>query len=178
MNITTAVIEDSSGAIKVTWFNQPYIETQLPVGSLVSLAGKVTNGKNGIYISSPTYEKIRPLTTDYDLRSPDLKHTTGLVPIYPETEGITSKYLRFLIKPLLSKINIADPLPPEILAKYNFIPVEEALRTIHYPSNLDEANKTKERFAFDELLLFQIKSLLERRKLNQLKSVSIKFDEN
>jgi ATP-dependent DNA helicase RecG len=167
LTITNAIVGDSSGAIKVVWFNQPYIENQLSEGTLVSLAGKATLGKQGLYLSSPTYEK----------GGIELKHTHGLVPVYPETEGITSKYLRFLIKPILDELAIADTLPSQIREKYDFPELAKALKTIHYPDKEEDAENSRERFAFDDLMLFQIKALLERRKINQLKSVSIPFDQ-
>ena len=192
MFITDAIVKDLSGAIKAVWFNQPFIENQLPEGAFVSLAGKVKTGKNGTYLSSPTYERI----TDYGLRITDsetennnsqfairnsqsnLKHTKGLVPVYPETEGITSKYLRFLIKPLLSDLKIPDPVPEMILKKHGFPALAVAIKNIHFPNSEESAQKAKERLAFDDLMLFQIKALLERRKLNQLKSASIPFNED
>lgn len=167
MTITNAIVGDSSGAIKVVWFNQPYIENQLTEGTLVSLAGKASLNKHGLYLSSPTYEKGGVV----------LKHTSGLVPVYPETEGVTSKYLRFLIKPLLKNIKIPDPLPSLVLNKYSLPEISKALATIHYPNDLKEAEIAKERLAFEDLLLFQIKALLERRKLNQLKSISSPFNQ-
>lgn len=167
MTITNAIVGDSSGAIKVVWFNQPYIENQLTEGTFVSLAGKASLNKHGLCLSSPTYEKGGLV----------LKHTSGLVPVYPETEGVTSKYLRFLIKPLLKNINLDDPLPSSVLSKYDFPDISKAITAIHYPSELKEAEMAKDRFAFEDLLLFQIKALLERRKINQLKSVSIEFDQ-
>src|SRR3989338_4599006 len=82
MSVTNAIVSDSSGAIKVVWFNQPYIENQLTEGTLVSLAGKVSLNKHGLYLSSPVYERIG---SGIDIQSGGLKHTSGLVPIYPET---------------------------------------------------------------------------------------------
>src|SRR3989344_5731861 len=149
MFITNAIVKDLSGAIKAVWFNQPFIENQLPEGTFVSLAGKVKTGKNGTYLSSPTYEKISSSQpTTYNLQPTTLKHTKGLVPVYPETEGITSKYLRFLIKPLLSDLRITDHVPETVLKKHNF-----------------------------PALAVAIKAILERRKMNQLKSAPISFDE-
>jgi ATP-dependent DNA helicase RecG len=176
LTVTNAIVGDSSGAVKVVWFNQPYIENQLTEGSLVSLAGKASLNKHGLYLSSPTYEKIGAqfLSTT----TPALKHTQGLVPVYPETEGITSKYLRFLIKPLLKNIELNDHLPSSIKDKYGFPDLVTALSAIHYPNELKEAEIAKERFAFEDLLLFQIKALFERRKMNQLKSVSVSFDQD
>ena len=171
MFITDAIVKDPSGAVRAVWFNQPFIENQLPEGTFVSLAGKIKTGKRGTYIASPTYERISPSLTSH------LKHTKGLVPVYPETEGVTSKYLRFLIKPLLSTIKIVDPTPEEILKKYDFPALTDAVREIHFPSSEEKAKTAKERLAFDDLMLFQAKALLERRKMNQLKSTPISFDE-
>lgn len=175
MFITNAIVRDMSGAVKVVWFNQPFIENQLAEGTFVSLAGKVKTGKNGTYLSSPTYEKVRP-TTDYRLPTTSLKHTKGLIPVYPETEGVTSKYLRFLIKPMLLNIRLNDPTPETILKKYNFPSLIDAVKNIHFPHSEDSAKIAKERLAFDDLMLFQIKALLERRKMNQLRSVPIPFN--
>ena len=173
MSITNALVGDETGAVKVVWFNQPFIANSLREGTLVSLAGKANLDKHGLYLSSPTYEKIQ----DIEFKNYNLTHTGGLIPIYPETEGVTSKYLRFLIKPILKDLEVPDPLPEEIIKKYNLPSLSEAVNKIHYPVNNQEAEAAKERLAFDDLLLFQLKALLERRKLNQLKSVGIKFDQ-
>ena len=172
MSITNALVGDETGAVKVVWFNQPFIANSLREGTLVSLAGKANLDKHGLYLSSPTYEKIQ----DIEFKNHNLTHTGGLIPVYPETEGVTSKYLRFLIKPILKDLEIQDPLPEEIIKKHNLPSLSEAINKIHYPNNSQEAETAKERLAFDDLLLFQLKALLERRKLNQLKSVRVKFD--
>ncbi len=173
MSITNALIGDETGAVKVVWFNQPFIANTLKEGTLVSLAGKANLDKHGLYISSPTYEKIN----DIEFKNYNLTHTGGLIPVYPETEGVTSKYLRFLVKPILNDMDIPDPLPPEVIDKYKLLSLKEALHKIHYPLGEGEAQAAKERLAFDDLLLFQLKAFLERRKLNQLKSVQVKFDQ-
>ena len=173
MSITNALVGDETGAVKVVWFNQPFIANSLREGTLVSLAGKANLDKHGLYLSSPAYEKIQ----DVEFKKYDLTHTGGLIPVYPETEGVTSKYLRFLIKPILKDLEIPDPLPEETVKKHGLTSLSEALNKIHYPISSAEAETAKERLAFDDLLLFQLKALLERRKLNQLKSVRVKFDQ-
>ncbi len=173
MSITNALVGDETGAVKVVWFNQPFIANSLREGTLVSLAGKANLDKHGLYLSSPTYEKIQ----DIEFKNYNLTHTGGLIPIYPETEGVTSKYLRFLIKPILKNFEVPDPLPEDVIKKNNLPSLSEALNQIHYPVNNLQAENAKERLAFDDLLLFQLKALLERRKLNQLKSVRVKFDQ-
>ncbi|OGN27424.1 MAG: ATP-dependent DNA helicase RecG [Candidatus Yanofskybacteria bacterium RIFCSPLOWO2_01_FULL_49_17] len=176
MSVTTAIVKDDSGAIKAVWFNQPYIENALAEGTRVSLAGTAKLSKHGLQLSSPTYEKLRNGEYGPVVPAGGLTHTEGLVPVYPETEGISSKYLRFLIKPILEQIKISDHLPDEVLDRNGLVNLEQAIHAVHYPKTPNEAEKAKERLAFDDLLLFQIKALLERRKMNQLKSVPIVFD--
>ncbi len=170
--ITNAIVKDDTGAVKAVWFNQPFISNNLAEGTLVSLAGKVNLDKHGLYLSSPTYEKIATAFTP----ASSLTHTGRLVPVYPETEGVTSKYLRFLINPIIKNLKIDDPLPSRITEKHGLPNLEKAIKEIHFPKDLKEAELAKERLAFDDLLLFQIKALLERRKLNQLKSMPVGFD--
>jgi len=171
MTVVNAIVEDDSGAVRAVWFNQPYIANTLAEGSKVSLAGKATLDAKGVYLSSPTYEKISETYTG------NLTHTGRLVPIYPETEGVTSKYLRFLIQPLIDGLKLPDPLPGSIRKELNLPSLTEAIKTIHFPTETRETELAKERLAFDELLLFQLKALLERRKYNQLKSTPIAFDQ-
>lgn len=174
LTIIEAVIKDDTGAIRAVWFNQPYILNTLPEGTFVSLAGKVALTKQGLQISSPTFEKLK----GEFYGNSNLTHTHGLVPVYPETEGISSKYLRFLTKPIVDQIDVYDPLPESIRQKYYFLALNEAIKAIHFPDTLQKAEKAKERLAFDDLLIFQIKALLERRKLNQFKAVKLPFDAN
>lgn len=179
MVIVNAVIEDQSGTIRAVWFNQPYIADTLRVGALVSLSGKTSIDKNGLYLSSPSYEKISTPTPNPQPPTYNLIHTGRLVPVYPETEGLTSKYLRFLIKPLMSKIkSLPDHLPAELLTKYNFPALAAALQTIHFPENIEQTKAAKQRFAFEELLLFQLRALRDHRQLQMLKAPQIKFDKD
>ena len=170
LTITTATIGDSSGAIRAVWFNQPYLEEALPTGVRVSIAGSAKLDKRGLYLASPQYEKIGD-------GSGNLRHTGRLIPIYPETHGITSKLLRFLIQPLLETVSIADPLPAAIRKQFGLSELGNAVRTVHYPARVEDIPAAKARLAFDDLLLLQIKALVERRKIAAVASVRIPFDE-
>ncbi|MEK7582955.1 MAG: ATP-dependent DNA helicase RecG [Patescibacteria group bacterium] len=168
ITITSAMVSDASGGIRVVWFNQPYLEATFPIGTLVSLSGKVGLDKRGLFLSSPGYEKISQA---------ELRHTGRLVPIYPETEGVTSKYLRFLIKPLLDYFtDIPDPLPPDIQTKYNFPDYTSALKAIHFPVKLADAEPARKRFAFEELLLLQLRTLQDRAAMQALAAPAIAFE--
>src|SRR6266850_1836259 len=81
--LTKALVNDGSGSLPVIWFNQPYLSKSLRVGTTISLAGKVDLYQSRLSLTSP----------DYELGDAN-RHTGRLVPIYPETEGLTSKWLR------------------------------------------------------------------------------------
>jgi ATP-dependent DNA helicase RecG len=176
MILTEAIVKDESGAIKVIWFNQPYLINVLKKGDLVSLAGKIAFGRKSkrdlpeIYLQSPTFEKIFP--------EKELVHTGRIVPIYPETEGLSSKWLRMMIRPLLKKLKdkIEEFLPEEILKKYKLLPIKKAIWQVHFPDSLNLAKKAKERFSFEELFLLQLKILKEKLKLKSKRAISIPFN--
>ncbi|MFQ6049890.1 MAG: ATP-dependent DNA helicase RecG [Candidatus Paceibacterales bacterium] len=175
MIITNAIVKDDSGALKVVWFNQPYLTDTLKPGTLVCLAGKVTTGKksySGIYLSSPAYEKIS------DSEKKNLIHTGGLIPVYPETEGLSSRWLRYILRPLLAnfKNKIKDPLPEIIKKENNLLPLNKALWQIHFPDSKEIAKQAKKRFSFQELFFIQLNVLREKMRLKREKAASIPFD--
>ena len=171
MVIVEAEIMDDSGAINAIWFNQPFIAKTLRPGRLASFAGKAAFGEDGLYLSNPSYELINNFGSD-------TKHTAGLIPIYPETKGLTSKGLRYLTKPILGSLEELDEfIPEEVLAQNNFAEINAALRHIHFPKILDDATSAKKRFALEDLFLLQLNNLKMRLELAREKSPSIKIDD-
>jgi len=165
MILTQALLEDNSGAIKVIWFNQPYLINVLKPGDSVCLAGKISLGPEGIYLSSPAYEKVFP--------EKGLIHTGRIVPVYPETEGLSSRWLRYILKPILTKLKnkIEDSLPEKVKRKNNLLPSKEALWQIHFPDSISKAEMAKERFSFEELFLIELYVLKERVTLKRERAI-------
>jgi len=170
--VTQAVLEDKTGAVKAVWFNQPYIANTLKKDANVFLSGKIVTGKNGIYLSNPAYEKAKEKS--------ELTHTGRLIPVYPETEGLSSKWLRYITKPILKNLKnqLPEIIPENIRKKYNLMPIGQALWQIHFPDSEKEAEEAKKRFSFEELFLIQLFILRERNKLSEEKAVSILFRED
>ncbi|MDO8443493.1 MAG: ATP-dependent DNA helicase RecG [Candidatus Azambacteria bacterium] len=168
MTLTEAVVEDESGAIKSVWFNQPYLLNQFKPGRQINISGKVSLNKKRLCFSNPAYE----------FTNKEPIHTGRLVPVYPETRGISSRWLRLGIKPLLSFANkIADILPEELKKNYCLPNLEYALSQIHFPETLEKAELAKRRFAFEELFILQLFMAMERLKLQKQTAPAIKFDE-
>ncbi len=173
MNLTEAIIEDDKAEIKVVWFNQPYLAKTLREDDFVCLAGKVSISKEGLYLNNPAYERINEMAeNDF------LTHTGRIVPVYPETRGITSRWLRYIIKPLLYRFaeQMPETLPAEIIKKYKFLPIKTAVQQLHFPDSFDAADAAKARFSFEELFLIQLSVLKEKAKLIKKSASVCKMD--
>ena len=101
-----------------------------------------------------------------------------MVPIYPETEGVSSKWLRFILYPLLKEFasKIKDPLPMEIIENNELMPFEKAIWEIHFPKTSELAEKAQKRFSFQELFFIQLSVLQQRIKINFQKALAIPFN--
>ncbi|MBI1888876.1 MAG: ATP-dependent DNA helicase RecG [Candidatus Spechtbacteria bacterium] len=169
MNITEAIVEDASGAIKAVWFNQPFLLQNLRPELHVVLSGKTSFANDSLFLSNPSYEVTRP--------EQELKHTGRIVPIYPETAGITSRWFRYVVKPLLPLAEkFPEYLPPEILQRQAIPRLSEALKHIHFPPTLEDAKLARKRIAFGELFLIQTVALKEKMKLRNTYAPEIHFD--
>ncbi len=174
MVLTQATIGDKTGKLKVIWFNQPYLINTFKKEDYVCLAGKIAKKGSAKYLSSPAYEKISLTPNAYNLTS-HLTHTGRLIPVYPETEGLSSRWLRFIVKPLLIKLKnqISDSLPEKTRKKYEFLSLQKAIWQIHFPDSLKLAQEAKKRFAFEELFNLSLFVLRERVKLAREKAIPI-----
>lgn len=168
MILQKAKAQDETGIIEVTWYNQPFLTRAIKINDKVSLSGKIGIFLNKLTLESPQYEVIS--------QNNETIHTGRLVPIYPETKGISSKWLRRQIYKILSvqKQNLLEYIPSSIKGRYDLMEFQKAIEMIHFPSNLTEAHRAKERLAFDELLKTHLASL-SRKKNWEKKLVSQPF---
>jgi len=169
LTITEGIIQDKTGALRAVWFGQRYLTNTLKPAETICLAGKVKFDKNGLFLNNPVYEKVW---------SNDLTHTGRIIPIYPETRGLSSRFLRWIIKPVVERFKdeLSEVIPKEILKKEKLLPLKKAITEIHFPSSFETLEKAKERFSFEQLFVLQIAVLRQRIKLYQQKAPSIPLD--
>ena len=142
--LTKGKLLDHTGDVDLIWFNQQYLKKSLSTGKNYKISGKVGTFNNKLCFVSPEIE----------LDSGNTINTGRLVPVYPETAGISSKWLRGKIKFILdSQTNLSEFLPEEIIDEFNFQDINEALNEMHFPDSIQEAENTRERFAFEELFI-------------------------
>ena len=163
-----AIISDKTGFLNLLWFNQPFLSKVIKEGESISVSGKVTLDKGKLTIVAPEYEIVFQNET---------LHTGRLVPVYSETKGISSKWLRRQVFNLLKDISqIEEFLPENIIKKNNLISLQDAIEKIHFPDNLEQAQKARERLAFDELFEIQLSTLLRKSQWKKEKILPMKID--
>jgi len=171
--ITKASVVDHTGELEIIWFNQHYIKNTLEIGKTYNISGKVGFFDGKLCFLSPDMEIV---SNAFSKKSTENIHTGRLIPIYPETLGISSKWLRAKIKSILDLgTDLEEFLPKEILKERNFYKVEDAINKIHFPDSEEQAEKCRERFSFEELFIELLN--VEKRKNDwskKLKSVAFK----
>ncbi|HSV94783.1 MAG TPA: helicase-related protein [Spirochaetia bacterium] len=162
--IIQAIANDSSGKITLTWFNNPYIKRLIKENNVYTIAGKPTFWGKGLTVISPVIEEGD---------SPSI-NTRGFVPIYPQTEGLNSRWIRTKICHLLSSVIIIDPLDLDTLKTINLISQIDAYKNIHFPQNREAHRQADKRLSFNEHLKINLNNLLEI--LNLGDSISLTID--
>lgn len=174
MYITECLLSDETGTIKAVWFNQAFIGKVLHQGDVVFLSGQVQSDYVGLQMSNPSYEK-----QSRNRREGQTIHTGRIVAVYPQTQGLTSRQLRLMMKKCLVYINsLQEWLPQEILDKYELMGYVDALKNIHYPETVELRDKALERLRFDELIIIQLYAQNLRHLLEATPAHEITFHED
>lgn len=169
--IEAELVDDFGGEIKAIWFNQPFLIKVLKPSQEFFFIGKINWDFKG---------KRKTLTvTQYE----PISDGPMILPVYSETEGITSNYLRKLIKLILTynptpgvgSVWLEEYLPEEIIKQENLIGLDEAIRKIHFPQNSVDIEVAKKRLSFDELFLIILRMLQIKNELIKNSAIALKF---
>lgn len=145
---TKCTISDNTTQLRVTWFNQPWMSEQLKAGETYYFYGALAGDERRHEIQNPIVEHVN---------APPVA-TRCIIPVYPLTKGLTSKMLQQLIGQALESCQqeIRELLPPEIMAQEQFLPVAEAYRQVHWPTNPEKLNEARRRLVFEEFFLYSL----------------------
>jgi ATP-dependent DNA helicase RecG len=156
-------VADETGTLGVTWFGQGFLGRVLAVGRTVALSGELAPGP-GRAFANPIF----------DLLDDDFAATPGggaaagrIVPRHPLTAGVSARMMRAWIRGALDAVGPAlqagDPLPPAVRSRLRLPALAAALEALHFPADLDAAERARRRLAFEELLLVQLVLAARRR---------------
>ncbi len=173
MSYAEATLEDGTGTIKAIWFKQSYIAKQIGAGDELIVSGKVTRYKQ-LQLSNPAYEK---LSNDDDTDGPGTLHTGRLVPIYRRADLMPLRTLRKIIRSsLLAAERLDDIIPQTILKGHGLMPINEAVRALHFPESTEQIVDARLRIAIDDVLPQQLAVQLKSQALAGSKGFKIQTD--
>ncbi len=172
ITILEVQIGDETGALPCFYYNQPYLETTFQPDTTVMASGVVSSGRRGwmdLRMDSPQHEVLG--------RDPEATlHVGRIVPIYPETKGLTSRQIRTVVKGLLEDHDavLAELIPPDILSRHGLPPFRQAVAEVHFPSSgtsVDELDRgttpAHRRLAFEELFVLEVALGVRQRSVKE-----------
>lgn len=160
MYILKVWINDGSGMLELSWFNQKYLKQKFSVGKRLSVSGKVKKIYHMNSMQQPEFEFL----AEEELPKGEL------LPVYPASETVNQKMLRSLVRQILDSSSIEEILPMEILRTYQLLGRKEAFQSIHFPAVEKDIRKARERLAFEELFFIQAALLLMKLETRQKKT--------
>ena len=155
LTMTEAVVEDGTGALRITWFNQPWLEKSIRPDTQLVLSGKIEMYLGRLCMNAP----------DWELIEQEHLHTNRIVPVYPLTAKVTQKSLRRMMHQTITfwAPRIPEFLPRQVIDQGDLDTLNQALMQIHFPDSLDKLHAAQERLAFDEIFLLQLGVIRQKR---------------
>lgn len=153
MLLSKVSVQDSTGKITVTWFNQPYIKKSLTLGSNYIFFGKVERKLNKLQILNPVFEKVN------DSSEQEFKKSLKILPVYSSTKNLSQNIFRSIIQEALKSINdveIEEILPDFIRGKYILKDITTSIKQIHFPYSHANKDEARYRLVFEELFMLQL----------------------
>lgn len=146
MQVTSLYLKDITGTLKVIWFRMPFLRSTLGKGGPVTLRGRVVRKREGLVMEHP---QIYYPAAKYD----EKRHS--MQPVYSLTAGLTNNAVMKAVKQALECVcRIENLLPAHMEERYGFLPCAEAIRDMHFPVDKECFVKARERFVFEEFLVF------------------------
>lgn len=168
MHITEAVASDSSGSVRLIWFNQPYRAGAIKSGRKYFISGQYQLSRQRFAIMNPGME----MSSDFPV------NTARILAIYRETKGVTSRQIRQAIKQSLPLIDeLPETLPDWIIKKEKLISHAEAIRAIHLPESSKQLEAAQRRLGFEEVFALSLASLLNKQENQTEEALKIDFNE-
>ncbi len=160
-------LDDGTGVILMTWFNQPYLISLFKSSPYISIGGIVKMNKGKLVVEPKEFETLKR-------QDQETIHTGRIVPIYPAKHGLSSRTMREKIFMALrgqetgSQRKSADGLVPEflplkIISQFDLLDESSAYQNIHFPKTTDLAHKARSRLSFDELFILSLSTYLTRK---------------
>jgi ATP-dependent DNA helicase RecG len=164
-----ATLSDGTGFVEATWFNQPYLAERIKSGQQLVISGKVDEYLGNLCFVAPEWEPLRK----------ELLHTGRLVPVYPLTQGVGARWLRQLVKRTVDywAPRLPDHLPSSVVQDHDLLDLETSLQQVHFPDSPQSLERARYRLSFDEMFIFQLGLLRQRREWRSVSGRQLPIDD-
>lgn len=168
MHITEAVASDTTGSVRLIWFNQPYRAAGLKHDNEYYVSGEFALRRQRLSIQNPSIELVENFPVS----------TARIVPIYRETKGIKSHQIRKLLREAKSLIDLLpESLPEWLVTSEKLMSRHEAVLAMHFPKDNHQLSMAKKRLGFEEVFELTLAALLNKRELLGEHALNIQFDQ-
>ncbi|PWB69989.1 MAG: DNA helicase RecG [Anaerolineales bacterium] len=154
-SIVEVIIDDGTGALRLSYFNQPWLANRFKKGDAISVSGRIDQYLGRLVMNNPDWEPVEAENLS----------TNRIVPVYSLTERITQKWLRNQMKQVIQywAPSVVDALPESVQDSANLMPLSDALLQVHFPDSQDQLKSARQRLAFDEIFYLQMGVLRQKR---------------
>ena len=136
-------------------FNRTYLAKTVYPGCFYHLYANVTPYGTGLTASQFELKPVR----EEDLIAGDMLLDQGILPVYALSGALTQKTLRRDVKAVLSSVgHIDDEIPPTLIRKHHLMPLDRAIREIHFPSSDKTLAEARRTLAFREVFYLQLEA--------------------
>jgi len=166
MRVTTATLADESGKIQAVWFNQPYRAAQLAGGEEYLFSGEFEFSYNRYQLTNPSAEKAGDVARTGE----------AVVPVYRAVAGLKTQVVRKILaelRPLMTML--PETLPDSLVRREKLYSYSQALIAMHFPETHQQADRARERFAFEELFQLLLAGQLNKQENAKLAGWHIPF---
>lgn len=163
--ILEVIVSDGRAKLILTFFNQAWRTKDLREGREGLFAGKVGVFKGKRQLSHPDYLLI----PDGDNKEEAVSDFAGkYLPVYPATKKLPSWKVAQCVRLGIDSLgDLAEPLPDQYRSALGFPTMVEAIKQVHLPSSLAEAELARERLTFDEALTMQLFLLARKNEIKK-----------
>lgn len=169
LRITTATLVDDTGKLQAVWFNQPYRATQLAKSDEeFYFSGEFEFNYNRYQLTGPSAEKVSDMPVQTD----------RVLPVYRSIKGLKSQLVRKILselRPLMTML--PETLPANIIKSERLVSRSEAVLGMHFPKDVEDIKRARERLAFEELFQLLLASQLNRQENAKLTGWHIPFEQ-
>ena len=153
--VTECVISDGTGRVNLSWFNRSWLTHQIQVGQSIVVSGKVD-----LFLGNPVFSSL-----EWEMTDQENILTKRIVPVYALNQNLKQNFLRRILFNTIKHwaAYLPEFMPDSVMESADLLPLQIAIRNIHFPESQEALQRARERLAFDEVFLMQLCVLSQKR---------------